>query len=225
MPGYWYLATPYALYPNGRQAAYEAALDQTTKLLLADVPVYSPIVHNHPLSLVPGMHSKNGDFDFWVKRVDQPLMDGAGGLLVCCLPTWEISVGIRYEIELFERHSKPIYYYVPSEIPTILPELDPPLETVLAEELIWQDETFPLSTSESRACHLAREARELENNPTDFLEMADVLLLLSHLAKGKNGPNVSLTRAVIEKQEINKKRIWGAPDDKGVVEHLKEKGF
>lgn len=219
MSGYWYLATPYALYPNGKQAAYEEARDQAAKLLLSGLPVYSPIVHNHPLSLLPEMHGKDGDFNFWVRVVDQPLMEGAAGLLVCMMEGWQTSKGITYEMKVFSRHRKPIYFYHPSIIPT-LPILDRSLEVVLAEELDWQDSTFPLSTSQSRAIHLAREAEELKSDPENPYEMADVLLLLSHLARGKGGPNVSLSQAVIEKQKINRNRKWKKPDSQGVVEHV-----
>jgi len=113
---YWYLATPYALYPLGKQAAYEEALRQTAT---SGIPVYSPIVHNHPLSLLPEMQSKEGSFDFWVNQVDQPLMDGAFGLLVCKMVSWEDSKGVRYEMDRFMELKKPVVYYFPGEIPVL----------------------------------------------------------------------------------------------------------
>lgn len=220
-PGYWYLATPYKLYPDGKQAAYEAALQQTAALLARGIAVYSPIVHNHPLSLNDSLRGKNDDFNFWVELVDKPLMEAAGGLLVCTLSSWESSAGIAYEIDLFKSCGKPVVFFSPGRVPT-LPELDPPLGAVLAGELAWQNATFPLSTSESRAEHLLREAHELRDDPENALEMADILLLLSHLANGRNGPNVSLAQAVIKKQHYNRARLWGKPDEAGVVEHIRE---
>lgn len=218
--GYWYLATPYKLYPDGQRCAFNAALAETARLLGYGVPVYSPIVHNHQLSSF--LPQYDGDFDFWVEQVDRPLMEGAGGLLVCMLPSWEISAGIKREIEIFKLHRKPVVFYTPimGACP-VLPPLDRQLGVVLIEEVYWQDETFPLSTSSSRAAHLKREAEELSANPEDSEEMADVLLLLSHLAHGKGGLNVSLVQSVIGKQVKNKARLWGEPDSEGVVEHVK----
>lgn len=221
---YWYLATPYKLYPAGKQAAYEAARYVSARLLSAGIPIYSPIVHNHPLSvLIP---ERDGDFDFWVRQADEPLMEGAGGLLVCMMESWEISAGVLYEIEKFRRMNKPVVFYDPDPrklalSPEHLPRLERSLEVVLAEERLWQDETFPLSTSASRAEHLRREAEELAKDPENPEEMADVLLLLSHLARGKGGPGVSLVRAVLSKQEKNRAREWGKPDCDGVVEHIR----
>lgn len=147
-------------------------------------------------------------------------MEGAGGLLVCRLPSWKQSAGIAKEIEIFTTHNKLIFYYDPPALP-MLPQLDRPLEAVLAEELHWQNETFPHSTSKSRAEHLRREAEELASDPENGMEMADILLLLSHLARGKNGPNVNLVESVVQKQKINRGRVWGEPDSIGVVEHIR----
>src|SRR5688572_21723399 len=105
--GYWYLATPYKLYPEGKQAAYESALSELSHLLSAGYRVYSPIVHNHNLRIaIPPIF--DNDFQFWVEHVDRPLMECAGGLLVCCLPSWEQSSGMMKEIDVFTYHGKPI---------------------------------------------------------------------------------------------------------------------
>jgi hypothetical protein len=217
---YWYLATPYKLYPCGKQEAYEAALEQTAFLLSRGIPVYSPIVHNHPLSLHRELLHKDGDFDFWVKTVDVPLMEGAGGLLVCTLESWERSKGIAFEIDCFFKLRKPVIRFSPCGDVSGIPPLSRSLDNVLRENLEWQDETFPLSTSQSRSIHLLREAKELAASPEDSQEMADVILLLSHLANGHNGPNVNLSRAVEDKQKVNRSRVWGTPDSDGVVEHV-----
>lgn len=222
--GYWYLATPYALYPHGKQAAYEAALEQTAYLLSSGIPVYSPIVHNHPLSLCSTLKCKNVDFDFWVKFVDQPLMDGAGGLIVSLMPSWEKSIGIKYEIDYFQSLGKPTYQMLPFGNVSLLPSLPRNLDTVLRDSSKWADKTFPLSTSSSRAAHLLREAKELQEKPEDSSEIADVLLLTAHLAMGERGPSIDLSVAADEKLAINKSRKWGQPDSEGVVEHLRVSG-
>lgn len=105
---YWYLATPYALYPDGKQAAYQAALEQTARLLRCGVSVFSPIVHNHPVSsLLP---EYEGSRSFWVEFVDLAMMEKAHGLLVCKLTGWEDSWGVRFEIDIFKSRRKPIIY-------------------------------------------------------------------------------------------------------------------
>lgn len=90
---------------------------------------------------------------------------------------------------------------------------------VIAESSVWSENTFPQSTTKSIATHLAREAQELKENPEDPSEMADIVLLLGHLA-GITG--VDLTNASREKLAINKTRKWGKIDAEGVVEHVRE---
>lgn len=180
MTGYWYLATPYALYPEGKQAAYEAARDETAKLLLAGIPVYSPVVHCHPL--LPKMSDKVGDFDFWLKMVDQPLMHGAGGLLVCVLPSWEISAGIKYEVEVFKTHKKPIYIYTPPNIPRSLPVLTISLDTI-------QFSAHPLNL----LAHRCREANDtwwqdpLTGNPIQRNKGELIALIHSEISEALEG--------------------------------------
>lgn len=102
-----------------------------------------------------------------------------------------------------------------------------PIEfTKLINEIAeWQDKIFTEATPLSAAIHLQREVRELvfdltSGNPKSMrLELADVFFLLvavAHLS------GVELEEAVLEKFEINKKRVWGKPDAEGVVEHVRE---
>jgi hypothetical protein len=109
---FWYLATPYALYPEGRQAAYTAAVKQAAYLLVRGIPVFSPIAHNHPISQFIPEH--DGDFKFWVRFVDLSMMEEAGGLIVCMLSGWEESVGMRYEIERFRGMGKQVVHMEPA---------------------------------------------------------------------------------------------------------------
>ena len=55
-------------------------------------------------------------------------------------------------------------------------------------------------------------------NPTDAEEMADVFLLLIHLADGEG---VNLLEAGAAKLKKNQARKWGKPDSEGVVEHVR----
>jgi hypothetical protein len=92
------------------------------------------------------------------------------------------------------------------------------LDEVLRESAAWSEKTFQAATIQSIATHLAREANELKQNPTDPMEMADVLLLLAHLAL-RNG--IDLATIARTKLEVNKLRKWGEVDAEGVVEHVR----
>lgn len=114
----------------------------------------------------------------------------------------------------------------------------------------WAEETFGQSTPHSVARHLFREACELcfataggesytlvrdllrdlfteaekararASSPQDVpKEAADILLLLLHLAH-KSG--FSLLAVAHTKFEENKARQWGAVDEAGVVEHVRD---
>ena len=123
------------------------------------------------------------------------------------------------------------------------------LDQFQAEFAAWADATFPRSTPRSRARHLFREAIELvcathQGDDPDLLagqladdlarelakermrgggdvaeEAADLLLLLLHLAQGSH---FSLLAAAQEKYAEVRGRTWGAPDEAGVTEHLRE---
>jgi predicted house-cleaning noncanonical NTP pyrophosphatase (MazG superfamily) len=93
------------------------------------------------------------------------------------------------------------------------------LEAVWAESVPWQEETFPQATPKSIVAHLLREAQELSENPDDWEEVADILLLVGHLLH-KTGLNAAkITRDKLLK---NMQRKWGEPDAEGVVEHIRE---
>lgn len=82
----------------------------------------------------------------------------------------------------------------------------------------WQDVVFKKATPQSASAHLRREANELYESPYDAEEMADIFILLAgvaHLA------GVDLVEAVEKKMAINRKRIWGEPDEEGVIEHVR----
>lgn|SRR3989338_1430190 len=90
----------------------------------------------------------------------------------------------------------------------------------------WQDQTFPESTSLSRAKHLQKEVQELiDDLESDHigaeLEFADCFILLFGAAK-KYGFNYEWICEIIQRKfEVNQSRKWGIPDADGVVNHLK----
>lgn len=92
------------------------------------------------------------------------------------------------------------------------------METLMKDTSAWAESTFPGQSTAAKAEHLVREAQELLKTPWDSEEMADVLLLLLHIA---NRAGVNLLEAARRKLEVNKKRKWGPPDDSGVYHHVK----
>jgi hypothetical protein len=106
-PGYWYLATPYAHYAAGRDAAFIDATRITGALVNANTNVYSPILHGHVLQQIG--HVTNDDLDFWI-NLDTPFMDAAIGCIVAKMPGWELSDGILREVRYFNAINKPTVF-------------------------------------------------------------------------------------------------------------------
>lgn len=93
------------------------------------------------------------------------------------------------------------------------------LDDVLAEVNIWQREAFPTETHTAVIEHLRREAYELWQKPHDQDEWADVLMLMADAADRLGTP---LAAVVARKLAICRERVWGEPDESGVVEHIRE---
>lgn len=114
--GFWYLATPYTRYLSGTAAAFRLACLATAQLAEAEVRVFSPIVHGHPLATFAGL---DWDHAAWL-AFDQPFMLAARGLIVVKAPGWQESAGIAEEIKVFEAAGKPILWMEPREVPAAL---------------------------------------------------------------------------------------------------------
>lgn len=147
---------------------------------------------------------------------------------IALLPEWEHSTGARCEVALgikigleFFEASSGVRMPTP-EIVTIRGGYDRPagpvdtLETLAREATAWANATFQQATNQSRANHLVREAVELQKDPEDLEECADVFMLLCHIVQDPQ----RLVDAVRAKLEKNKRRVWGVADAEGVVEHL-----
>ncbi len=93
----------------------------------------------------------------------------------------------------------------------------------------WGEEVFKNGTPTSVLHHLRDEVDELLVAETATRisplgeeaesEAADILILLLQYAHRRN---FYLSDAVEKKMKINKKRRWGKPDERGVVNHIKE---
>ena len=116
-PGFWYLATPYTLYPEGIEAAFQEACRNAGLLIRAGFPVFSPIAHSHPIALAARIDPLS--HEIWLPA-DLPMMEAAKGLIVCRMTGWENSYGVAVEMERFARMGKPIHPMTPGEIPPAL---------------------------------------------------------------------------------------------------------
>jgi hypothetical protein len=114
---YWYLATPYTLYPLGREEAFKMACRVTADLFRAGVPVFSPIAHSHPIAMHGGIDPT--DHETWM-RADRPMMAAAHGLIVFKAAGWAQSKGVQVEIETFRRAGKPVLFMAPAR-PLVIP--------------------------------------------------------------------------------------------------------
>ncbi len=108
-----YLGTPYSLYPGCIEAAFVDVCKLAARLLAADIKVYSPIVHMHPVAT-------HGDIDpmdhsIWLP-IDKAMMDKSDAMIFAMMTRWESSAGIRHEIQAFVEAGKPVYFLSPDDL-------------------------------------------------------------------------------------------------------------
>lgn len=111
--GVSYLATPYTKYPHGIERACADASALAGRLLQSGVYVYCPIAHGHSISLHSGIDPL--DLSIWLPFNDA-MLDAAGTLIVAEMDGWQESIGIKYEIDRFERAGKPIFMLDPATL-------------------------------------------------------------------------------------------------------------
>ncbi len=114
---YWYLATPYTLFPLGREEAFQMACRVTAHLMRAGVPVFSPVAHSHPVAEYGDIDPT--DHEIWM-RVDRPMMEAASGLIVFEAAGWRQSRGTQAEIATFRLACKPVVF-MPAAHPLQIP--------------------------------------------------------------------------------------------------------
>lgn len=95
------------------------------------------------------------------------------------------------------------------------------LDSVIREVNAWQAVTFPTATPASVVEHLRREVMELVEEPTNVLELADVVILAAALSLTLGLSVSDLTAVIDAKLGVNRLRAWQAPDHMGVVEHVR----
>lgn len=91
----------------------------------------------------------------------------------------------------------------------------------------FQNKTFPNNTSLGKVFHLVDEVRELIDalsirSPDRNLEYADCIMLIYGAAATDGMSYEDIDKALEEKMKINYSREWTAPDENGVVRHIKK---
>lgn len=95
-------------------------------------------------------------------------------------------------------------------------------EQIRREHAEWSDKTFGNVGPVGPLKHLSKEALEAAADPSDPLEWADMQFLLWDAQRRMGLSDEFITRAMIEKLEINKSRQWPEPKDGEPRLHIKE---
>ncbi|EBI3997107.1 DUF550 domain-containing protein [Salmonella enterica] len=95
-------------------------------------------------------------------------------------------------------------------------------ERVRREHAEWSDKTFGDVGPIGPLKHLSKEAMEAAADPSDPLEWADMQFLLWDAQRRMGISDEFITRAMIEKLEINKTCQWPEPKDGEPRLHIKE---
>lgn len=105
------------------------------------------------------------------------------------------------------------------------------MREILAASDCWANETFPESGDHAKVSHLREEFAELVAEPSSGEELADVLMILSHLFGAEAVAALVVAIAsrrvagiadeVARKLEICRARTWGPPDANGVCHSVR----
>ncbi len=116
MGTFWYLASPYTKYAEGPEAAFREVCRNGALLLLAGIPVFSPIAHTHPISVHGGIEAGR---TFWL-AADKPFMHTSQGMIILEMDGWQDSEGVSAETAYFLYARKPIITMTPGRVPEVL---------------------------------------------------------------------------------------------------------
>lgn len=111
--GFVYVASVYSKFHLGLDAAHHDACLIAGELIKLGLSVYSPIAASHDISYFCEIPALN--HDLWL-TADKPLMDAANCLVVAKMHGWRESFGVQYEINVFRRAKKPIFYLEPQTL-------------------------------------------------------------------------------------------------------------
>lgn len=98
----------------------------------------------------------------------------------------------------------------------------PERERIRREHAEWSDKTFGDVGPVGPLKHLSKEALETAAEPGDLSEWADMQFLLWDAQRRAGITDKQITRAMVEKLAVNKKREWPEPKDGEPRLHIKE---
>lgn len=98
----------------------------------------------------------------------------------------------------------------------------PERERIRREHAEWSDATFGDVGPIGPLKHLSKEALETAAEPGDLSEWADMQFLLWDAQRRAGITDKQITRAMVEKLAVNKKREWPEPKDGEPRLHIKE---
>jgi len=104
---FWYVGTPYTLYPYWLGEAFKVACQVVARLWEDKIHAFSPIVYSYTLGTYTDMPLC--DHDVWIP-FNKPFEEMAGGLIVVKMPTWQQSHGLEIEIDDFDDMNKSIVH-------------------------------------------------------------------------------------------------------------------
>ena len=102
-----YLASPYTHEdPAVREERFEEVCKAAGSMMLDGLWVFSPIAHTHPIAVRSDLPL---EFDYW-KHYDEAMIAACDELVVLKLSGWEMSRGVKAEMDIAFRLHKPISY-------------------------------------------------------------------------------------------------------------------
>lgn len=114
--GFWYLATPYAKYHKGHEAAFQEAAALGGRLLANGVYAFTPIAHSHPYATyAPPLIEDHGTHDLWMP-FDKQFVDAAFGIIVADMDGWRESKGVTMEVNWAREQGKPLWLMSPDDL-------------------------------------------------------------------------------------------------------------
>lgn len=97
-----------------------------------------------------------------------------------------------------------------------------PLDSLRAEHAEWSQHQFGDVSAIGPAKHLAKEALEVADAPSDVIEHADCWMLLWDMQRRAGISDADLAAAISQKLAINKARVWPAPKEGEAREHKRD---
>ena len=105
---YFYIASPYSHIDTSVMAdRYWKAVDFTSWVIEKyRMHVFSPIVHSHPLCVKRNLRP---EAEYWM-ALDYAMLEPARGLIVFQIEGWDLSKGVKLEMEYQEARKRPVLF-------------------------------------------------------------------------------------------------------------------